>query len=174
MKGKIIAIAAAIAITTFSGCASIVSHSNWPVTIATSPDGAAFTVTNQKTGQKISNGVTPTTITLPSSNGFFSAASYLIQFQKDGYDSQSFTLQAGMNGWYVGNIVFGGLIGWLIVDPATGAMWKLQPGVNLTLTAKTAALRIDAPSADGKTRELLVVTRDQVPADLADNLIRIN
>jgi hypothetical protein len=26
----------------------------------------------------------------------------------------------------LGNIVFGGLIGLLIVDPATGAMWKLE------------------------------------------------
>ena len=27
-----------------------------------------------------------------------------------------------MNGWYIGNILFGGLIGFLIVDPLTGAM----------------------------------------------------
>jgi hypothetical protein len=30
-----------------------------------------------------------------------------------------------MDGWYIGNILFGGVIGFLIVDPATGAMWKL-------------------------------------------------
>ena len=27
------------------------------------------------------------------------------------------------NGWYIGNILFGGLIGMIIVDPATGDMW---------------------------------------------------
>jgi hypothetical protein len=31
-----------------------------------------------------------------------------------------------MDGWYIGNILFGGLIGILIVDPLTGAMWKLD------------------------------------------------
>lgn len=174
MKGSFKALSAAVAFAALTGCASIVSHSNWPVTIASTPEGANFTVTNQKSGQKIANGLTPSTITLPSSNGFFSAASYLIQFQKEGFESQSFTLQAGLNGWYVGNIVFGGLIGWLIVDPATGAMWKLEPNVNLSLTPKVAALKLDAPQADGKTRELLVYTRDQIPAEFAGALIRIN
>lgn len=174
MKGKLIAAAAVTTLATLPGCASIVSQSNWPVTIASSPDGAAFTVTNQKTGQKISNGTTPSTITLPASQGFFSSASYLIQINKEGFESQSFALQASMNGWYIGNIVFGGLIGWLIVDPATGAMWKLQPDINLTLAPKTASLRIETPSLNGETRELLVVTRDQVPEALAGQLVRIN
>lgn len=36
------------------------------------------------------------------------------------------TLTTGPSGWYVGNVVFGGLIGLLIVDPATGAMWGIS------------------------------------------------
>ena len=35
-------------------------------------------------------------------------------------------LETRMNGWYLGNIIFGGLIGALIVDPATGAMWTFK------------------------------------------------
>ncbi len=35
-------------------------------------------------------------------------------------------LEAGVNGWYFGNIIFGVLLGILIVDPATGAMWKIH------------------------------------------------
>lgn len=34
-----------------------------------------------------------------------------------------------MDGWYMGNLLFGGFIGFLIVDPATGAMWKLDDNV---------------------------------------------
>jgi hypothetical protein len=30
-----------------------------------------------------------------------------------------------LNGWYAGNILIGGIVGLLIVDPATGAMYKL-------------------------------------------------
>ncbi|QYM78788.1 hypothetical protein K0B96_16015 [Horticoccus luteus] len=32
-----------------------------------------------------------------------------------------------MSGWYWGNILFGGLIGMIVVDPITGSMWNLSP-----------------------------------------------
>jgi len=35
-------------------------------------------------------------------------------------------VKCSLNGWYFGNIIFGGLIGLLIVDPATGAMYRLD------------------------------------------------
>ena len=38
-----------------------------------------------------------------------------------------------MDGWYIGNILFGGLIGMLIVDPATGAMYNLPDRVDINL-----------------------------------------
>ncbi len=31
-----------------------------------------------------------------------------------------------MNGWYWGNFAIGGLIGFLIVDPLTGAMYRIK------------------------------------------------
>ena len=36
-------------------------------------------------------------------------------------------IDGAINGWYFGNIIFGGLIGMLAVDPATGAMYTLSP-----------------------------------------------
>jgi hypothetical protein len=41
-----------------SACASIVSHSSWPVAIKSKPDQADFTITNKK-GEKIHTGTTP-------------------------------------------------------------------------------------------------------------------
>jgi hypothetical protein len=36
--------------------------------------------------------------------------------------------------WYVGNILFGGLLGFVFIDPATGAMWVIEPkNLNITL-----------------------------------------
>ena len=37
-----------------------------------------------------------------------------------------------MDGWYIGHILFGGLIGFLIIDPATGSMWKLNESVHVS------------------------------------------
>lgn len=44
----------------------------------------------------------------------------------DGYKTYETRLEKKFNAWYIGNIVFGGLIG-IIVDPITGAMYKLKP-----------------------------------------------
>ena len=108
-----------------NGCASIVSKSQYPVTINSSPEGATVTVKN-KHGVEIHKATTPATISLSAGAGFFSPASYSFEFQKVGYFPGSTSISAGLDGWYIGNILFGGLIGMLIVDPATGAMWKLD------------------------------------------------
>ena len=71
-------------------------------------------------------------------------------FSKEGYEEQSQTLQSSMDGWYWGNFLFGGLIGMLAVDPATGAMYKLPPG-------KTANL-IQIPMVEPATPEAEVVS----------------
>ncbi|WP_174263189.1 CsgG/HfaB family protein [Citrifermentans bemidjiense] len=53
-----------------------------------------------------------------------------------------------MNGWYWGNIVFGGVIGLLIVDPATGAMWKMDDTLMVPLSP-TVVAKAPAPAAAG-------------------------
>ena len=125
-----------------AGCASIVSKSQWPVTINSNPSGAAVTIKNTS-GMEMQKGITPMTITLPSKKGFFSSASYNFDFEKEGYYPARSSISASLNGWYWGNILFGGLIGLLIVDPATGAMWKLDEGpvyANLSPDPKTQTI----------------------------------
>ena len=78
--------------------------------------------------------VTPATFRLPAKAGFFSREKYTFEFEKKGYLPASSSLNGKLDAWYFGNIVFGGLIGVLIVDPATGAMWKLDDRVVATLS----------------------------------------
>ena len=109
----------------FSGCASIVSGSSRNVTITSEPDQAQCEIINIKEGTSLLKANTPYTLNLDASAGFFRPAAYKIKFSKDGYLPFEKKIQAKVNGWYFGNVVFGGLLGILIVDPATGAMWKL-------------------------------------------------
>lgn len=161
---KKIALGASIAaLTLASGCASIVSDSKYPVTIASTPSGANFSVVNEA-GLDVHSGVTPDTITLDASDGFFSSATYTVNYQMAGYNEQSFQLKAGMDGWYIGNILLGGLIGMLIVDPATGAMWKLPETAHVSLQAQTAATSVDG---------LTIASIDQVPEELKAQLIPV-
>lgn len=148
-----------------SGCASIVSDSQYPVNISSTPAGATFEIRN-RAGVVIHSGSTPGSITLKSGAGYFKGEAYTITFHKDGFADQQTTINSSLDGWYWGNIIFGGLIGMLAVDPATGAMYKLPESSAATLAPVTA----DTKDADSLT----LITVDQVPADLREQLVQIN
>lgn len=120
------------------GCSSIVSKSEYAVAIDSEPSAANFTVTN-KAGQRVHSGMTPATVTLRASSGFFKGESYIIAVDKQGYRPHSYNLVSTVDGWYFGNILVGGLIGMLIVDPATGAMYKLPGHASVKLEPSSAA-----------------------------------
>jgi uncharacterized protein YceK len=148
-----------------SGCASILSKSQYSVTITSNPQGATITIVD-KEGKQIFQGTTPTIVILKSGAGFFKGATYTVSFKKPGYEPQTVVIKPDIDGWYIGNILFGGLIGLLIVDPATGAMWKLPPEVSATLTKETSSLIIDG-------KELKIAFIEDIPVHLRAKMVRI-
>ena len=114
-------------------CASIVSKSNYPVTIGSNPEEASISIANED-GVPVYKGKTPTTFVLESGAGYFDGETYTVNFEKGGYISQTLILDSSVDGWYVGNIIFGGLIGFFLVDPLTGAMYKLPATAYATLS----------------------------------------
>ena len=118
-----------------SGCATIVARSSQEITITSVPEGAAVKI-NNKGGAAVHSGNTPLTVTLKKGRGYFKAERYTINLAKDGYHVRDIVVQGEVNGWYFDNVLFGGLIGLLAVDPATGAMYTLKPKeVSATLNA---------------------------------------
>ena len=126
MKQILIAVLASAVLMVGTGCASIIQGSHKNVQISSNPSGAKFTIYN-KAGKAVEARTTPATVSLERSSGYFSKEDYRLVFEQAGYFTGETKLKASVNGWYFGNIVFGGLIGLLIVDPATGAMWTLDP-----------------------------------------------
>lgn len=125
-------------------CATIVSKSTYPVSVQSNPSGLSFTVTN-KAGTVVHQGTTPSTVSLASGAGFFKAQSYRINVMKGSKVVGTTSLTAEMDGWYLGNILFGGLIGLLIVDPASGAMYALPKQTTVNV-ASSIALKVTEPS----------------------------
>lgn len=119
-------LAAAMSALALTGCASIISGTTDQVSLNSTPAGADFEIADENR-LLVHSGRTPSTVTLPKSDGYFDAQEYTVKFTKPGYEDQTATIGAGLNGWYIGNLLFGGLIGMLAVDPATGAMWTLEP-----------------------------------------------
>ena len=147
------------------GCASIVSKSEYPVAITSNPTGADFTV-KRRSGIPIASGVTPATIVLPASDGYFQPAKYTIEFRRKGV-LQSVPITAKIDGWYFGNLIFGGVIvGMLIVDPATGAMWRLDDTV-------VANFQQTADAGNGQ-RALRIVDIDSLPMQYRGRLVALN
>jgi hypothetical protein len=111
------------------GCASIVHGGNRSISIATQPPGATASI--RKSGGGVMDVVaverTPCTVSLDPKGGYFKGQSYTLRLELPGYKPTELALTSKMSGWYWGNIVFGGLIGMLAVDPATGAMWNIEP-----------------------------------------------
>ncbi len=114
-----------VCLLTLTSCASIVSKSHWPVYIGTDPAGATVSITNKK-GKSVYEGITPVATTLKSGSGFFSKELYRVKISMNGYDDKTVTIKSKLNTWYPVNLFFGNLIGLLIVDPATGAMYTLD------------------------------------------------
>lgn len=111
-----------------AGCASIVAGGPQVVPIKSHPSDAKVTIINMRTMNEIAVEKTPYTVTLDRGAGYFRKGMYKVVVEKEGYEKKEISLEGSPNGWYIGgNIIFGGLIGWLIVDPLTGAMWTLYP-----------------------------------------------
>ena len=123
-----------------TGCASILDGGPRTVQVNSKPEGAKVTITN-RAGKEVSVQTTPATVTLERAAGFFEGEDYTLHFEAAGYYPYDAHVQSALDGWYIGNIFFGGLIGLVIVDPATGDMFTLSPRVvNCNLTPAQASL----------------------------------
>jgi hypothetical protein len=118
---------AALAVVGGSGCASIVKGTRQSVSIQSTPAGCRVTVSDMS-GSVVTTQQTPCTVSLARGRGFFSAGDYRVRIEKEGYAPAEIHVSGSLGGWYIiGNFFIGGLIGWVIVDPLTGAMWTLGP-----------------------------------------------
>ena len=150
----------------FSGCATIVSKTSYPVYIHADPPRATVTITNKK-GKEVYKGASPATVKLNSGAGYFSKAEYQVKISSPGFEEKIVPINFKINAWYFGNLLIGGVLGLLIIDPATGAMWKIKdPVVDETL------IRSDASATAAPT--LKIINIKDLPGNMKAGLVRLN
>ncbi|MCL2414918.1 MAG: hypothetical protein FWC94_06680 [Bacteroidales bacterium] len=152
-----------LAVIALSSCATIITRSSYPINISSTPSNARVTITDNR-GVTVFAGNTPALVNLSASAGFFQRAEYQIRFSNPGYDDRIISIRATVDGWYFANILFGGLIGMLIVDPATGAMWR----INTTFIHETLNR-----SAMSFSQELRIVDIAEIPESWKEHLVEI-
>lgn len=162
MKQVILAAALAVAL---SGCATLFNGQSQAITITSAPEGAQVTVSN-RAGQRVHVGETPVTLTLKRGAGYFKSEVYTLAFSKPGFADQQMTIRGSTSGWYFGNILLGGLIGMLAVDPATGAMYSLPKSVTASLEAQDTVGAIDEA-------RLQIVSMESLSAEQRAQAVRL-
>lgn len=127
------------------GCASIVSPSTHQLNVETTPAGAICDVTrNNEALGTISP--TPGRVTVSRASGALLVTCRHPQAPAGAPAGQA-TVEAGLNPWFFGNILFGGLIG-IIVDASTGAIARYPDGVTVPMPAASVPPFAPEPVAE--------------------------
>ena len=102
-----------------SGCATIVNPGPDVVYISSTPAGAKVMVDGAQVG------VTPLSASVHR-------RARSITFSKEGYQTVTAGVPTTFNGWVIGNLVFGGVIG-IIIDAVTGNITKINGTISANL-----------------------------------------
>ncbi|NDJ26556.1 hypothetical protein DMB95_01090 [Campylobacter sp. MIT 12-8780] len=126
-----------------SACSTIINGTTQKMTFESNPSSASIEI---KTSGGISIGkyTTPASVTLERGRGYFTPQEYKVLVSKPGYKDVEFNITHRVSGWYIaGNLIFGGLLGWLVVDPITGAVYILEAeGSNITSDGDTITISL--------------------------------
>jgi hypothetical protein len=162
-----VSIAAAIGVcTALSGCATIVHGGPRPVSVASTPPGATVSIYDRD-NTLVETNTTPFVAQLPTKYSYFKGQTYRLVFEMPAHERTEVKLEPSLSGWYFGNIVFGGLIGMLVVDPITGSMYNLSPKkIEQTLSPNQAELIRDH-------KGFLVVLASQITPNERAAMVRV-
>lgn len=143
------------------------SHGPQTLPILSQPDGADGEIVDTTTGTSIAKFKTPYTATLERGAGYFQKKYYDIKITRDGYLPENMTITPELSGWYFANLLFGGGIGAIIVDPVTGSMWTFyQKDVRVKLyidTPEGRKTKIDDEKAKAEEKAKRCIPLDAFP-----------
>ena len=111
-----------------TSCATIISGSKQSVNFTSTPSEASVLIDGMEVGK------TPFETKLERKH------EHSVVIKLDGYQPYETKLTKQFNAWYLGNILFGGIIG-LVIDPITGAIYNLTPKQINTQLAQGTAFR---------------------------------
>jgi len=126
---------AAIAALSLSlgACATVIKGGSQSVAITTPPTTGANCTLSDSEGNW--NVVSPGVVTVPRSKN-----NMAIRCTKEGWQDAAATIPSSFDGWTLGNLIIGGIIG-IGVDAATGAINEYPNAFQVPMTKKEGALK---------------------------------
>lgn len=162
---RLLTAASLVATMAMTSCATVFNRPVQPVKVTSEPSGMSFTVKTPD-GEVVGQGVTPGEVRLKTSSAYFRPATYQFEFRRGGKLIGTRTLTGELSGWYVGNVLIGGLIGMIVIDPLSGAMFTLPNDVH-----QSGAPLASIEMTEG--RSLAVVSIDTLSSDERARLVRL-
>ena len=165
-----VSIVAALILAAFlvAGCASIMRGSKQKVSVNSSP-AQAHVLIKTTGGMTVYEGKTPFTTDLSKKD------EYMVTVSLEGYKDKTVNItKDGIEGWFWGNIICGGIIG-IVVDVTSGAINKLAPDqINVELTTASLFEQGDqhylifyALDSQGQLRSLAVPLEKDIPIEFS-------
>ncbi|MEO9849801.1 MAG: PEGA domain-containing protein [Reichenbachiella sp.] len=126
-----------LSIFLLSSCASIIHGPTQTVDFSSQPTGATIIIDGKEYGK------TPHAIELRRKGREKDDKSqkqvYDVQIELDRYYPYDLKVKREMDGWFLGNVLIGGLIG-IIIDASNGSMYKLTPDQIIAQMDKLTAM----------------------------------
>ncbi|MEM7166961.1 MAG: hypothetical protein AAF581_15965 [Planctomycetota bacterium] len=125
-----------LAVPLLNGCATIVTGTRKSVNFVTEPAGATITVQEKQI-------VSPASVELRRGRTVTATVSL------DGYEDVQFEMKKNFQGWFLGNILIGGLVG-MIIDLGSGAYQTFDDIVHINMA--TGEVKFDPGKAEREAR----------------------
>lgn len=156
---------AGLALSTISGCATVVSGTSQAIGIDTNPSGAICTLSREGKEVAVIN-PTPGTVQIDKDNDDLQ-----VSCTKDGYLETSGTLASSRQTMTFGNIILGGVVGigflGAIVDHTSGAAHKYPSTINLNMIPQKFA-------SEGARKAFFLAMRQDVEREAEMALQQVN
>ena len=125
-RSSAVALAGFAYLMSLTSCATIASDWESPLSIKSNVVGAKVEVFNYA-GESIYEGQTPCEVVVDHDRAFFLPEEYRVVVSSDGNVAPEAVVGTSLDEWYFGNALLpGGLVGSLLIDPWTGAMFELD------------------------------------------------
>jgi hypothetical protein len=121
-------------------CASIIHGTTQKIPVTSEPTAANVSLKCLE-GTVEAASLTPTTVVLKRNK-----VSCAIVVSKEGYQPSAVQLQRKLSGWYIANLLIGGIVGF-IVDAADGAMFNQSPRFIRAILSESAPAAVEQKPA---------------------------
>ena len=119
-----------------TNCAAIIHGNKQLVNFSSQPSGAKVYIDGKDYG------TTPTSVELKRIGRLKGESTvkkeYNVKIDLEGYYPYEIKVKRTVDGWFFGNLIFGGLVG-IIIDAASGSMYKLTPDQVIATLGKESA-----------------------------------